>query len=552
MILDEITEENFEERRVDGQEELDKKFNAWDRLGKLDIKLAEFKAKAAWMMRDPSIWAYATLKDKENKPLRVYPFQDKLINDKNRFVHVHAANQVGKTWSAAVIKGLHHAFHVNNASVMIISSKEDQAISILDEMKWIMKRARINFEEFKDNVDNRTELHIHSPDKVGTSVIRTFPPTTAILGYPSTLTIMDEDNFWEKIGDLSPVDYYDQCIEPRSNATKNWKHPFLTMGQIVGISNPNGQQGLGWRCLNDPRYHNYIYNWLANPQNNIQEYQEAKNRLPPYRFASIYAATYMSVDGGFISFDQYEQFASYNHPLVIPPGCNLYLGGDFASEDAKGKNRDWNVIYGVVLIPHKEKGFAPHVQVVYLKEWAPNTNKQVIYDELRKLVNSNINVVKFGYDKVGVGDKIKNDLIDRGIMVDYQIEPLTYSLPNKSEVFINMQSLFEHGQIQGRDIPKLKEQMMGLRVEQPIGSVHLKIHHKTEGIKDDHPDALANACYMAKRSGGFGVDLTVIPHAEKKIIEPETELRQGKGTLAYCEKCEDYHWENQVCNLIAT
>ncbi len=490
MIIDEINETNFEEKLTEGEKELQIKFDSWDRLGKNKDRMnkAEFKARVAYLWRDPTIWAYAVLRDKQDNPLRVHPFQDIIMNDKGRFVHVHAANQIGKTWSLAIIKGLHHLFHVNNASVMIISSKEDQAIGILDEMKWMLKRAKVNYEGFKGDVDNRTEMQVII-SKTNVAVARTFPPTTAILSFPATLTIMDENNFWEKIGELVPIEYYDQCIEPRSNATKNWKHPFLTMGQIVGISNPNGQQGLGWRCLNDERFNNYIYNWLANPNNSLEEYLYHKKRLPSYRFASIYAATYEDVQGGFITTDQYNQFASFNHKLIIDRTKSVFLGGDVASTEAKGKNTDWNVLYGVQAIDRYEKDAEerlPRLKLVYMKEWPPGTQTTELYKEIKRLLDSGISIPKFAYDKVGVGDKISNDLIDRGILSRHNIEVLTYSLPNKSDVFINFQTLFEQGLIEGCDIPKLKEQLFGLKVEQPLGSVHLKIHHKTEGIKDDH------------------------------------------------------------------
>ena len=72
-----------------------------------------------------------------------------------------------------------------------------------------------------------------------------------------------------------------------------------------------------------------------------------------------------------------------------------------------------------------------------------------------------IAIAKLGYDKVGVGDKMSNDLVDRGILSRYAIEVLTYSLPNKSNVYINFQTLFEQGLLEGRDIPKLKEQLFG-------------------------------------------------------------------------------------------
>ena len=416
---------------------------------------------------------------------------------------------------------------------MIISSKEDQAIGILDEMKWMLKRAKVDFEGFKGNVDNRTEMQIEI-SKTNTAVARTFPPTTAILSFPATLVIMDEDNFWEKIGELEPVDFYDQCIEPRANTTKDWEHPFLTMGQIVGISNPNGQQGLGWRCLSDERFNNYIYNWLARPANKLEEYKFHKRRLPSYRFASIYAATYEDVAGGFITHDQYESFASYKHRLIIPRDKTLYLGGDFASEDPKGKGTDWSVLYGVIQLDRVEKDALDRVsriKVVYMNEWKPGTETRVIYDEIRRLTKSGISIAKFAYDKVGIGDKVSNDLIDRGILSKYNIEVLTYSLPNKSDVYINFQALFEQGLIEGTDLPKLREQLFGLKVEQPLGSVHLKIHHKTEGIKDDHPDALANACYAAKRLIG------VIPSFQELKPHPVAS-KQPKRKLLICPECE--------------
>ena len=88
--------------------------------------------------------------------------------------------------------------------------------------------------------------------------------------------------------------------------------------------------------------------------------------------------------------------------------------------------------------------------------------------------------------------------MQRGILNENQIEPLTYSLPSKSEVYLNFQQLFHQDMIEGLDIPQLQEQILALKVEQPTGSIHIKVHHKTEGIKDDEPDALANACFVAK------------------------------------------------------
>lgn len=530
MLIQEINETNFLEERKKCEEELNKKFQSYDSIKYLPIPEYEKKQKAGILFKDPSIWAYGTLKDKQNKPLKVFPFQDIFINDKNRFIHCTAANQIGKTW-AVCIKALHHALHVPNASVMIISKSEQQAIMVLDEIKWMIRRSGM-FNTMIGDIENRTELSIRSPNN-GISIIRSFAPTTTALGFPATLLLLDETGFWEKNSDLTPTDFYIQVLEPRTNATKNWTHPFLVMGQIVSITNPNGEQGLAYNLFQDERFHQYIYCWLANPYNTPEEYFFHKTRLPPYRFASIYGATYLSPEGGFITLDQYKHFAKYGHELIIPTPCTLFLGGDFASEDPKGKNTDWNVIYGVV--PVKAENSNIHkIRLVYVREWPPRTKKEVIYNEIKRLAESpGITIGKFAYDKIGVSDKIKTDLKERGILTDYQIEALTYSLPEKSKVYLNFQSLFEHGMLEGQDIPKLRDQLLGLKVEQVEGSLHLKIHHKTEGLKDDHPDAFSNACYAARILKGISVEATFIEHSKPKEVL--------KGKLAYCYECNEYY-----------
>ena len=507
MLIHQITESNYEQERKIGETELKAKFYKYDSL----INIPDSKWQIANALKDPTVWAYATLKDPNtNNPLKLYPYQDKFINDKNRFVYVTAANQIGKTF-AICIKALHHALHVPNASVIIVSKSEQQAVKVLDEIKWMMRKSHINYEERIGDIENRTELHLNGPNE-SIGVIRCFPPTNTVLGFPATLLIGDEINYWEKAGELSPVEYYDQVLEPRTNMTKSWKHPFLTMGQIIFISNPNGKQGIGWRTYSeDSRFNNYVYCSLAYPLNTLEEYNGCKKRLSPHRFSSIYAAEYVSADGGFITIDQYNEFAKSNISLSIPMGSVLYLGGDFSGEDVKSKDRDANLLYGVVQIPLNDQYNRCKLRVVYRKSWPSGTKKQTIYDEIKRLGNlPEVSIARFDYDKVGVGDKVKNDLIDQQILNEYQIESLTYSLQNKSDVFIHMQGLFEQHMIEGRDIDELRNQLMSLEVKQLEGSPHLKIHHRTETIHDDECDSLANACWAARRINSVPVSVKVL------------------------------------------
>ncbi len=542
MLIQQVNEENYLEEIEKGQLEVQKKFDRWNQLGKLKDTLSrdEFNTKAAWLLRDPTVWAYAFLKDDEGRRLAPYYFQDSIMNDSHRFIHVTAANQIGKTW-ALCIKCLHHALHVQNARVLLISKTEKQAKRILDEMKWMLRRSDINFKDMTDEVDNRFELHLKSPNK-GISTINVFAPTGSFLGFPGTFIGLDETGFWELDGDLDPISFYQQVIEPRTSTTRLRKHEFLTMGQIISISNPNGQNGLAWWLRNNKNWHQYIYNFLAKPQNTKEFYEEKKKEIPKIIFASTYAAEYLSGSGGFITLDQYSRFASYLRPLAIPPKSLLFMGADFASESPKTKDTDHTAMYGVVQVKNKDYPQHPRVGVVYANSWPPGTKKTVIYNEISRIqALPGVRIAKFAYDKVGVGDSVKGDLIGRGIFNEIQIEPLTYSLPNKSDVYLNFQNLFQQDMIEGTEIPAFKEQVLALRVEQPVGSVHIKVHHKTEGVKDDHPDALANACYVAKVLSGFPVSLTIVGEAKDPIKD-----RPKKSELTWCTGCNDeYYWSKE-------
>lgn len=532
MIIEEIDEKNFMDRNEEGQKRVDLKIRKLERqieVANLEAKnnqvKVEDKTPINWnLFLDPTIWAYKFLRDKQNNPLILRGYQDKIINDRHRFIVCVAANQVGKTW-AMCVKALHHAIFASNASVLIVSKSEQQAIMILDEITWMMRRANIRFDTMIDEVENRTELQITNVDKKGVSVIRCLPPTKRVLAYPATLIICDEIGFWE-IDKMDSVDFFEQVIVSRTLETKNWKNDHFTMGQIVCISNPNAQQGALWYLWNNPEFHQYRFNFLSNPNNTIGEYEAAKRTKPSDIFDSVYAAVFSSSAGGFVTGSEYQD-AIRDYSVFPPPNIVICLGGDFAGEDTKSRDVDFSVLFGGIRV-REEK--VDKVKVVYYKEFPPRTKKALIYEEIKRLKPSH-----FAYDKAGVGDSVKNDLIDNHILSEYQIESLTYSLPNKSEVYYNMKHLFEQRKIIIPDLAKLKEQLLGLRFEKTEGG-HIKVHHQ-EGFHDDWADALANCCWATIRSSGVPVDLTVIKTEKDKKIKPKK-----SGELSYCDDCKDYHW----------
>ncbi|HEC64187.1 MAG TPA: hypothetical protein ENI23_02710 [bacterium] len=526
MIVEEITEENFVDKVEEQERETSKKILAFqERLAKDRIG-----AHVDWqLLYDPTVWAYHTLKDKQNNPIVLRGYQDKIINDKHRFIVVAAANQVGKTW-AMCIKAIHHAIHVNNASVLIVSRSEPQSIMILDEIKWMMKRSDTSFDAVIGEVENRTELHLPNDDKKGVSVIRCLPPTTGVLAFPATLIICDEIGFWEIEG-MKQSEYFNRVIVSRTNETKNWTDPHFTMGQICCISNPNAQQGVLWSLWNDEDFNQYRYCWLANPKNTIEEYLRWKKKLPTDEFDSIYAATFSSSSGGFITEEEYNDA---EEDYKIQPNQVSFLGGDFAGEDTLSRDVDETVLIGT---SHAKVKKTLKVKIDYYKQFPLRTKKTKVYEEIKKFSN----LSKFAYDKMGVGDSVKNDLKDRGILPEYKIESLTYSLPNKSEVYYNMKHLFEQRLvILPKGLAKLKEQLLGLRFEKTDAG-HIKVHHATEGLHDDWADALANSLFAAKRLLGAVPSFSALKPKESKPEEQSDKLY----TLI-CPECEkiDYMGRN--------
>jgi len=505
MIIQEINEKNFEKIIEQDKHIVEDKFSQIKSFE--DCSSGEKEAQEKWgrLMQDPTCFAYAYFQDPEGNSLKLYPFQDRFINDKHRFVLCVAANQIGKTL-ALCIKALHHACYVPNAFVLIVSRSEDQATHILDQIKNFMRFApNYSFDEIKDEVDNRTELHIKSKKGSGIAVIKCIPPTSSVLGYRATLIILDEVGFWE-IKTIDDTKYFYQYLETRTNSTKDWKHEFLTMGQIIAISNPNGQQGLLWNLWqNDKRFHKYRFCWLAKPTNKLDGYLEKKDNLPSDVFDSSYAAVFNSAAGGFITQKELDDACKTEHLFKINKDEPFFLGGDFTGDDTYTRDIDLSVLYGV------QKTEDGEIKIVYCKEFEPRTPKTEICEEIKRL-NETYNIQLFAYDKIGVSDSILNYLIDNNILTEEQIEPLTYSLPQKSSVYSNLKLLFEQRSIKIPNfdgLNQLKEQLMNLKFVK-TSSGHLKIHGAGKVIiksgraefkeekHDDHADAFANACYAAR------------------------------------------------------
>lgn len=469
------------------------KFLQWDKL-----RDKELTPKDLNLLYDPTIFAYAFLTNTQNKPLKLFPYQDMIINDRSRFVQWAAANQIGKTLTLAV-KGIHHALMVNNACVLVMANKYELSKKVLNDMRDLLARAKFPVEEGEK--DNVTTLEIKNFDKRGSSRIIAVPPTEAALSYTVTLSLDDEVGFWENSQKL-----YNTIVETRTNMTKNWKNPNFTMGQIVLVSNPNRRQGIFYKIwAEDSRYSKYRFNFLDCPMNTKAEWDSARSRLTIDEFDSTYAAVFTSAEGSFITETEFNAAVS-EEPIGLDAFSNIYLGLDKAGTDVSSRNTDSSALCGFSVYKN-DKG-ENCTKMRYYKVFPPNTPSKEIYSEILRLFK-NYSVSGIAYDKVGVGDSVRGALIDIGIP-DSKIYPLTYSLPNKTDVYQNLKLLYEQRRIQHPDIQELRNELLHLEVTRQEGSNYIKVHHESREFHDDIADSCANSCYLALRLTTPSVSVTFV------------------------------------------
>jgi len=495
------------------------KFKLWD------------KTKDVALFTDPTIWAYAMLNDEEDNPLKLFAHQDMVINDKNPHVQMSTGRQIGKTTMLSV-KSLHHAIFVPNANVVMVSRSQDQATLLLDNIKGMIRRSNIpGWDDMLGDVQNRMEMDIR-PNNKSLSKLRCMPPTERGRGFSATLLPLDENAFWEGGTEESDRDQeylYQSIFEPTVAATRLRKHPFLTMGQIISSSSPNGQQGVFWNMWNDARFSHYRFDWRTKPGNTQEAYDAQKLSMARIRFDSEYAALFVSQVGGFITQQEFTNSLSKDTRFGVDPTKSLFLGLDTAGSDTKSRDVDLSVMYGGHVV--REDGKPPIVVCTYGMEFPKRVKKGIIFDEIKRL-NNNYSLAKLAYDKMGVGDSIAENLIkDKMILSEGQVMKLTYSGPQKSEVYYNLKMLFEQGRIRMPYgiYPQLKEQLMGLTFTRTDAG-HLKQLQKNR-MHDDHADAFANFCYSAVRSEGGPVYAGIVS---------EVKLKTKNSPLKYdCNACGD-------------
>lgn len=489
------------------------KFKKWDRIVELNLLedgTVEQQEVAYSLLRDPTIYAYAFLKDptKPLKPLSMHCYQDIIINDESLRVCFAAANQIGKSM-ALCIKALVFALHNPGKTVLMVSKTLPQAKDLLRQIKQFLTNAVLDYKYDVGDSETKTEIYFKhyefyeeydkNLDKMFTksrelpqSRIICVPATEAALGYAVDLALVDELAFYED-GEY----FYKQILQPRT---------YFTKGQIIVFSNPNGQIGIFFEIWNDKHFVHYRFNFLDCPTNTQAEFDIISSTLTREQIDSTLLAIFTDPEGGFLTLkernDMQEERESMIPTVITQP---VFIFYDWA------KTNDRTVRITGVPMRKNETDWADEVYVYEMKEYPQGTDYTEIIDvDLKNLVKDlgPQNIAMVGWDNTGVGRGLE-DFVKRVQQLGIQAMPVEFSLENKSRIYTLFKLLAEGRRIKIPQIKECNKQLSSLRFKKTSRGM-LQVHHDNEKDRDDYPDALAGLSSLIISPDNPPISVTIV------------------------------------------
>ena len=469
--------------------------------GKIKDDNSKFTLKK--LLIDKTTFAYLYLKDNEGKRVKLYPWQDLVINDSYDRIYIRGANQIGKDFLLNVdaVQNLliDHGFAHNEA---IVSDSLKQATYQMRRIKAMLYGIKIRWKENqKDEADNMSMISVPVYDNSVTpkrlkyrNTLILAPCSTGLLGYDLHKLILDEFEFWKDV-EKGIAYFYNQIADPRTYHTK---------GKICIISNPNGVESYGnvleTQKLPDgsKRFHTYFFDFLDDPTHNADDLEKAKLGKNRMQIESTLMAIRSISDRNYFTQEEIER--SYDASLTelkmvgkqpfffLDVGAkhdqSVLVGAYFEPYD-EGKN---NEFYTFVTIIHPYPVGYPLSRVVgSISDKQENDGwhyEKSVKDYLTEWSIEGIMPV-FGCDVTG----------NSGIIPLFETagifpEDVTFSGPVKSGMYQRFKELMEKGLLHRIKSEEFEYQTSHLIMKKSIRG-YLMVHHENEDDLDDVPDAIA-------------------------------------------------------------
>ena len=473
---------------------------------------AKFKAADDWLnsserdeftygklLMDPTTFSYLHFRINEH-PLKLYPYQDMILNDKYKRKIFRAARQIGKSMALDVKAGFNLlADHGHAHNECIISISLDQAKFQMNRVKdLLIKMKEINFNEVKGKFDS---IHIASVDVMDedgkpkyTNMLVVTPCTEGSLGYDFHEVNLDEFEYWT---DLDIRHFYHAIIEPTTYATD---------GAINIYSNPNGQDSfvaeLEELILNGNKiWHTYVFNYLDKPGNTQEKLNIYKVGKTRQETESQLMAIRSISDRNYFTSEEIEK--SYSPTVTLRNDVQIFMFLDV------GAKHDQSVLsIGYIDFPDGEDAL-PHLYVPIIQVYpvgyplsrvvgASNPEQdsdgwhyeKSVKDYYKEFEAENI-VPVMGVDVTG-----NSGIVPLMESSGLYPEDVTFSGPQKSGFYQRFKYFMEKGLIHRCESREFEYQCAHL-IMQKTQRGYLQIHHENENDLDDCCDSVAGLIHLA-------------------------------------------------------
>ena len=487
-----VTRDQIDEQLYEGKF---KKADKW--LASKDRDISEYGK----LLMDPTTFAYFHFRI-NGEPVKLYPYQDAIINDAHRFKIFRAANQIGKS-TLIDVKAAYNLLqdHGKTHKEAIVSINLKQSGDQMRQVKSLLSTMpNIEWKDIKGESDSMSAISVDVKDKNGdvkySNYLYCLPCSEGLLGFALNEVNLDEIEFWDR-----DVEYFiNQIAEPRTYATK---------GNLSLFSNPNGQDSYvsTLEKLTLPngskKYHTYIFNFLDRPGNTEEDLELAKAGKGRAEVESTLLAIRTLSDRNYFTREEIENSFDKKLREVDMLGKQTFWFLDV------GSKKDQSVLCGGYVEPDEHNDKLKHIYVPIIHIFP------VGYPLSRVVGSVDDNQTKDGWNYVkSVKDYLAeyslngiNPIFGVDITGNSGISPLfdsiginpvdiTFSGPAKSGMYQRLKYFMEKGLLHRCKNEEFVNQFSNLVMKKSLRG-YLMIHHENESDHDDVPDSVVGLVHLA-------------------------------------------------------
>ena len=423
---------------------------------------------------------------------KLFDYNQKYVNCKDRFIVYRSGRQVGKTMSTAV-KAIHFAFFAplqlktvkDECTIVIAAPTQNQATIMFDRIRSLV----INNDFLKGYIvrNTQSELWVNYLDGKGMSKIitrATGETGVSLRGYSPHCIIADE------------------CSFIKSSILKAFlPSGMATHARVWLTSTPFSKSGYFFEACQNAKPSNPDGMWTefhvkSTDSPLIQEdpsFLEEIKKLTRDEYVQEVEGEFLDIGNALIPNNLIkEAIVDYK-----PRGrINYYMGVDIART-----GRD-ETVFTVIGVDEDE--------VVFVEDVITEAQSNVVdvCGRIGDLVRD-YKVESVFIDETGLG----GGLVDLARERDLPVRGVVFTLQEKAEMYKNLRLLFENHKIKLKEINKLVYQLSYLRREYTETGV-MKIKSEEH---DDYPDSLVLACRAVQGGGGWHV-MDIKEHLQKHLF----------------------------------